>query len=139
VFCTPERLATPEFQQLLQQAGVRLLVIDEAHCISQWGHDFRSAYLEIGAALAALGQPQLLALTATATDDVIADIRTQLARPAMRVVNTGVYRPNLQFRVRQVTNPQESWPPCWNWCRPRRVWASSTRRQSRRPKKHMTC
>jgi len=107
VFCTPERLAQPEFQTLLQQAGVGLLVVDEAHCISQWGHDFRPAYLEIGAALAALGQPQVLALTATATDDVMADIRAQLARPGMRVVNTGVYRPNLQYRVRQVTNPQE--------------------------------
>jgi ATP-dependent DNA helicase RecQ len=107
VFCTPERLAMPEFRELLQQTGVGMLVIDEAHCISQWGHDFRPAYLEIGAALAALGQPQVLALTATATDDVIADIRAQLARPGMRVVNTGVYRPNLQYRVRQVTNPQE--------------------------------
>jgi len=107
VFCTPERLATAEFQELLQQTGVGLLVIDEAHCISQWGHDFRPAYLELGAALAALGQPQVLALTATATDDVIADIRTQLGRSAMRVVNTGVYRPNLQYRVRQVTNPDE--------------------------------
>ncbi|MTV36085.1 RecQ family ATP-dependent DNA helicase [Duganella radicis] len=107
VFCTPERLATAEFQALLQQTGVGLLVVDEAHCISQWGHDFRPAYLEIGVALAALDQPQVLALTATATDDVIADIRIQLGRPGMRVVNTGIYRPNLQYRVRQVTNPDE--------------------------------
>jgi ATP-dependent DNA helicase RecQ len=107
VFCTPERLATAEFQQLLQQQQIALVVIDEAHCISQWGHDFRPAFLEIGAALEALGRPQVLALTATATDDVIADIRVQLARPALRVVNTGIYRPNLQYRVRQVTNPDE--------------------------------
>ncbi|MRW92004.1 RecQ family ATP-dependent DNA helicase [Duganella sp. FT80W] len=107
VFCTPERLATDEFQQLLRQADIALVVIDEAHCISQWGHDFRPAYLELGAALAVLGQPQVLALTATATDDVIADIRTQLGRTALRVVNTGIYRPNLQYRVRQVTNPEE--------------------------------
>jgi ATP-dependent DNA helicase RecQ len=107
VFCTPERLATPEFQQLLQQANIALVVIDEAHCISQWGHDFRPAYLDIGSALEKLGKPQVLALTATATDDVIADIRAQLGRPRMRVVNTGIYRPNLQYRVRQVTNPDE--------------------------------
>jgi ATP-dependent DNA helicase RecQ len=107
VFCTPERLATAEFQALLQQQEIALVVIDEAHCISQWGHDFRPAFLEIGAALEALGKPQVLALTATATDDVIADIRAQLARPRMRVVNTGIYRPNLQYRVRQVTNPDE--------------------------------
>lgn len=107
VFCTPERLATPEFQQLLQQTRIALVVIDEAHCISQWGHDFRPAYMEIGAALEALGGPQVLALTATATDDVIADIRLQLGRSKLRVVNTGIYRPNLQYRVRQVTNLDE--------------------------------
>jgi len=109
VFCTPERLAMPEFQELLRQTGVGLLVIDEAHCISQWGHDFRPAYMEIGAALAVLDQPQVLALTATATEDVIDDIRKQLARPGLRVVNTGIYRPNLQYRVRQVTNPDEKY------------------------------
>jgi ATP-dependent DNA helicase RecQ len=107
VFCTPERLATAEFQLLLRQAPIALLVIDEAHCISQWGHDFRPAYLQLAAALALLGRPQVLALTATATEDVIADIRKQLDRPAMRVVNTGIYRPNLQYRVRQVTNPAD--------------------------------
>ncbi|MYN25322.1 RecQ family ATP-dependent DNA helicase [Duganella levis] len=107
VFCTPERLATAEFQELLKLKKIALVVIDEAHCISQWGHDFRPAFMEIGAALDALGKPQVLALTATATDDVIADIRSQLGRPRMRVVNTGIYRPNLQYRVRQVTNPDE--------------------------------
>jgi len=107
VFCTPERLITPEFLALLKQASIALVVIDEAHCISQWGHDFRPAYLEIGAALEALGRPQVLALTATATDDVIADIRAQLGRPRMSVVNTGIYRPNLHYRVKQVTNPSE--------------------------------
>jgi len=107
VFCTPERLATPEFQQLLRQTQIALVVIDEAHCISQWGHDFRPAYLDIGAALETLGSPQVLALTATATDDVIADIRVQLGRSRLRVVNTGIYRPNLHYRVRQVTNPDE--------------------------------
>jgi len=107
VFCTPERLITPDFLALLKQSEIALVVIDEAHCISQWGHDFRPAYLEIGAALEALGRPQVLALTATATDDVIKDIRSQLGRPRMAVVNTGIYRPNLHYRVKQVTNPSE--------------------------------
>lgn len=107
VFCTPERLVTPDFLALLKNSEIALVVIDEAHCISQWGHDFRPAYLEIGAALNALGRPLVLALTATATDEVIADIRAQLGRPRMAVVNTGIYRPNLHYRVRQVTNPGE--------------------------------
>jgi ATP-dependent DNA helicase RecQ len=107
VFCTPERLATPEFMSLLHKADIGLVVVDEAHCISRWGHDFRPAYLDIGAALDALGRPPVLALTATATDEVVDDIRRQLGAPAMRVVNTGIFRPNLQFAVRQVTNAHE--------------------------------
>ncbi|NGZ84814.1 ATP-dependent DNA helicase RecQ [Duganella sp. SAP-35] len=109
IFCTPERLVTAEFLALLKQSRIALVVIDEAHCISQWGHDFRPAYLEIGAALDALGKPPLLALTATATDEVIADIRSQLGRSRMAVVNTGIYRPNLHYRVKQVTNPDEKY------------------------------
>ncbi|WBS01638.1 RecQ family ATP-dependent DNA helicase [Pseudoduganella sp. SL102] len=107
VFCTPERLATPEFLAVLQETHISLMVVDEAHCISQWGHDFRPAYLEIGAALRALGQPPVLALTATATEDVIKDISQQLGARRMNVINTGVYRPNLRYRVIQVTNPAE--------------------------------
>ena len=107
VFCTPERLATPEFMSLLHKADIGLVVVDEAHCISRWGHDFRPAYLDIGAALDALGRPPVLALTATATEEVVDDIRRQLGAPQMRVVNTGIYRPNLHFAVRQVTNATE--------------------------------
>ncbi|MBC7664219.1 MAG: DEAD/DEAH box helicase, partial [Caulobacter sp.] len=83
VFATPERLADPEFRAALAGQGVALLVIDEAHCISQWGHDFRPAYLEIGAAIEALGHPTVLALTATATAEVVVDIRHQLGVPEL--------------------------------------------------------
>ncbi len=107
VFATPERLADPEFRAAMSARDVALLVIDEAHCISQWGHDFRPAYLEIGAAIEAFGHPTVLALTATATSEVVDDIRRQLHRPDLHVVNTGMYRDNLHLRVAQVTNGDE--------------------------------
>jgi ATP-dependent DNA helicase RecQ len=107
VFCTPERLAHPDFVDVLKQLQIALVVIDEAHCISHWGHDFRPAYLEMAASIDALGKPPLLALTATATDDVIDDIGRQLGRTRLNVINTGIYRPNLHYSVVQVTNPGE--------------------------------
>jgi ATP-dependent DNA helicase RecQ len=107
VFCTPERLITPEFVAVLKSAKIALAVVDEAHCISQWGHDFRPAYLEMAGALDALGKPPVLALTATATEDVMEDIGRQLNRTRLNVVNTGIYRPNLEYRVVQVTNADE--------------------------------
>jgi ATP-dependent DNA helicase RecQ len=107
VFTTPERLGDSEFMQALQRNQVGLFVVDEAHCISQWGHDFRPAYLELGRAAHALGDPPVLALTATATDEVVEDIRRQLARPRMEVVNAALYRPNLRYAVRQVTGEDE--------------------------------
>jgi ATP-dependent DNA helicase RecQ len=107
IFCTPERLASAEFLSLLGTAPPGLVVIDEAHCISQWGHDFRPAYLEIAAALRALGRPPVLALTATATEEVIADIDAQLEARKLHVINTGIYRANLRYRVIQVTNARE--------------------------------
>jgi ATP-dependent DNA helicase RecQ len=109
VFCTPERLAMADFIEVLKPVRVDLVVIDEAHCISQWGHDFRPAYIEMAASIEALGRPPVLALTATATDDVIADIGKQLGRPKLNVINTGIYRPNLHYRVVQVTNPDEKY------------------------------
>ena len=107
IFCTPERLASPAFLSLLAGAPPSLVVIDEAHCISQWGHDFRPAYLDIAAALRALGRPPVLALTATATGEVVADIDMQLEARKLHVVNTGIYRANLRYRVIQVTNAAE--------------------------------
>jgi ATP-dependent DNA helicase RecQ len=107
VFCTPERLSMPAFVDVLKAVNIDLVVVDEAHCISQWGHDFRPAYLEMAGAIEALGRPPVLALTATATEDVIDDIGRQLNRPRMNVINTGIYRPNLQYAVVQVTNPDE--------------------------------
>jgi ATP-dependent DNA helicase RecQ len=107
VFATPERLSDAGFIEALQQKKIALLVVDEAHCISQWGHDFRPAFLEISHALELLGKPTVLALTATAIADVMEDIRQQLCRPRMHVVNTGIYRSNLRLQVQQSTREDE--------------------------------
>jgi ATP-dependent DNA helicase RecQ len=108
VLTTPERLATTEFRETLKQTPIDLVVVDEAHCVSQWGHDFRPAYLEIKDAIHALGHPRVLALTATATPEVTRDVLTQLGIPKAHVVNTGVYRENLHLEVwRTVNEPQK--------------------------------
>jgi ATP-dependent DNA helicase RecQ len=100
VLTTPERLTNPDFLDTLKGNTIDLFVVDEAHCLSQWGHDFRPAYLQLRAALTALGRPPVLALTATATPAVIRDIGDGLGVRDFLVVNTGVYRPNLQYEVR---------------------------------------
>jgi ATP-dependent DNA helicase RecQ len=99
VLTTPERLTQPAFLESLRLNTIDLFVIDEAHCLSQWGHDFRPAYLQLRQAIAALGSPPVLALTATATERVIDDIATQLGIDDFHIVNTGVFRPNLRFEV----------------------------------------
>ena len=107
IFITPERFTDQEFLGELRKATINFVVIDEAHCISEWGHDFRPAYLSLGAAVKTLGSPPVLALTATATPEVKADIEKQLDLGKLQVVKTGIYRSNIYFEVRRVTNERE--------------------------------
>src|SRR5262245_31694921 len=78
VFSTPERLADPKFREMIRCRPVGLFVVDEAHCVSMWGHDFRPDFLALRGAIEDLGRPPVLALTATATPEVIEDIRARL-------------------------------------------------------------
>jgi len=104
IYVTPERLENPDYLAPLRARGASLFVVDEAHCISQWGHDFRPAYLSLPDAIRALSKPPVLALTATATPDVVQDILRQLGIPDALVVNTGIERPSLRFEVRRTVN-----------------------------------
>jgi ATP-dependent DNA helicase RecQ len=107
IFITPERFTSGEFLAELRNREINFVVIDEAHCISEWGHDFRPAYLSLGAAVKTLSSPPVLALTATATPEVTADIEKQLDLGRLQVVKTGIYRPNIYFEVKRVTNERE--------------------------------
>ncbi len=105
IYVTPERLQMPEFLEELNAAGgISLLVVDEAHTIAQWGHDFRPAFLTIGESRHKLGDPPVLALTATATDDVQREILKSLHMHHARIVNTGTERTNLFFSVHPTVN-----------------------------------
>jgi ATP-dependent DNA helicase RecQ len=98
-YVTPERLSEPKFRARLREVSVALFVVDEAHCISQWGHDFRPAYLGLGEAVVALGRPPVLALTATAPPRVKADILAQLDIRDASIIDVGLRRPNLHYHV----------------------------------------
>ncbi len=101
VFVTPEKLEDETFMALLQSVKVPLFVVDEAHCISQWGHDFRPAYLALGHVIERLGHPTVLALTATATPAVREDILHQLGIPNVKPIVKGFDRPSLIYQVRR--------------------------------------
>lgn len=100
VYIAPERLAKPEIRDLLKRSRVNLLAVDEAHCISQWGHDFRPEYMSLGALRAELGGAPVLALTATADAATRADILAKLFPQRPRVFVHGFDRPNLRLAMR---------------------------------------
>jgi ATP-dependent DNA helicase RecQ len=99
VYTAPERLRSTQFLNTVKKQAVSLLAVDEAHCISEWGHDFRPDYLHIAQFRTAVGAPLTAALTATATPQVQDDIASQLNLPAVQRVVTGFNRPNLTLQV----------------------------------------
>ncbi|HSN13053.1 MAG TPA: ATP-dependent DNA helicase RecQ, partial [Anaeromyxobacteraceae bacterium] len=96
---TPEGAVSPSFRAALSRTQISLFAVDEAHCVSQWGHDFRPAYLGLREVAEALGRPRILALTATATPRVREDILAQLGMREPEQVVLSFDRPNLQFEV----------------------------------------
>jgi ATP-dependent DNA helicase RecQ len=101
VFLAPEQLANPEVLDELAVAHPSLLVVDEAHCISEWGHDFRPDYLRLGAAAEALGRPVIVALTATAAPPVREEIASRLGMRDPVVIVRGFDRPNIRLAVQR--------------------------------------
>jgi ATP-dependent DNA helicase RecQ (EC 3.6.1.-) len=107
IFISPEMLQVEKWVKKLQSLQIDLFVVDEAHCVSQWGHDFRTDYLKLGTVKESLGRPPSLALTATATRNVIHDIHSYLnmTSPALHI--NSVDRHNIAFKVEHLHNNQE--------------------------------
>jgi ATP-dependent DNA helicase RecQ len=99
---TPERFRKPEFLDSIKGRSIQLLAVDEAHCISQWGHDFRPDYFKLGEFRKILGNPPTLALTATATAEVQQDILEKLNLPHAETIFGGIERSNLAINVHDV-------------------------------------
>ncbi|MEM7312995.1 MAG: RecQ family ATP-dependent DNA helicase [Planctomycetota bacterium] len=99
LYVAPERFRSQRFIELIRSANLKLLAIDEAHCISEWGHDFRHDYARLGRYRKRIGSPRTIALTATATPDVQADVVRQLELEEHRTFIAGFARENLRYRV----------------------------------------
>jgi ATP-dependent DNA helicase RecQ len=99
IYVAPERFRSAHFVEALKSANVSLFAVDEAHCVSSWGHDFRPDFLRLRAAIESIGRPQTIALTATATPYVRSDIVDQLGLNAPHTFVSGFDRPNLSINV----------------------------------------
>ena len=109
VYITPEQLVQERFARFMQRLDISIVAIDEAHCISQWGHDFRPSYQGIGPVISSLAtRPAVMALTATATPRVSEDIRSLLQLRNPVEVTTGFDRPNLSLSVRRMSESKKS-------------------------------
>ncbi len=106
LYAAPERLRQESFVRTLRSIGVGLVVIDEVHCVSMWGHDFRPDYLFIRRALEELDAPSVLGMTATATPENASAIADALGRP-LELVRTSVHRPNLRYDIERAENAEE--------------------------------
>jgi ATP-dependent DNA helicase RecQ len=107
LFLAPEQFNNPETLEQLQSAQPSLFVVDEAHCMSSWGHDFRPDYLRLGTVIEALGHPRILALTATAAPPVREEIVQRLGMKNPAVIVRGFDRPNLFLDVRRFDDEEE--------------------------------
>lgn len=107
VFLAPEQLRKDETVGTLSAAGIALFVVDEAHCISEWGHDFRPDYLQLGGVIERLGHPPVLAMTATASPEVREDIMHRLGMRQPKVFVRGFDRPNISLRVDHFGSEQD--------------------------------
>lgn len=107
LFLSPERMQHPQTLSLLRERGVSLVAIDEAHCISQWGHDFRTDYLKLPELISQLGSPPVIALTATATPEVREEICNLFQIPSQNVHLYSVDRPNIALDLLNVQDEQE--------------------------------
>ncbi|MGD9486523.1 MAG: ATP-dependent DNA helicase RecQ [Calditrichaceae bacterium] len=107
IYIAPERFHVSSFSKLISQIEVSLVAVDEAHCISQWGHDFRPSYLKLRKVIESLGNPTVIALTATATVDVQKDILSQLGLMNPHVYITGFDRPNLKYFAIDMSEDQK--------------------------------
>jgi ATP-dependent DNA helicase RecQ len=107
LFLAPEQLQRNETIDLLEKTEVSLFVVDEAHCISEWGHDFRPSYLNIGPAIERLGHPVVLAMTATASPEVREEIEKRLGMRDPKVLVKGFDRPNISLRVDHFETAEE--------------------------------
>ena len=105
LYVSPERLGTPLFKSYVQEMNVSYIVVDEAHCISQWGYDFRPDYLQIGKLREQVDAP-VIALTATATPEVAEDIMEKLRFEGRCLIKSGFERPNLSYIVRRCDDKQ---------------------------------
>jgi ATP-dependent DNA helicase RecQ len=107
LYCSPERLESAEFRKRLADLPIGLIAVDEAHCISQWGYDFRPSYLKIAEVRALLPDVPVLALTATATPETIDDIQAKLGFASPNVLRKSFHRENLHYVVRRTDNKPE--------------------------------
>ncbi len=105
VLCSPERFASTAFLAAIEQRRVGLFVVDEAHCLSEWGHDFRPDYLRLRGVIQRLGSPAVMACTATATEQVAEEIVGRLGLRDPLVLRAGFDRPNLSFDVIALDGP----------------------------------